>query len=136
MTRKVRIEIEYKKILNKQSKLCTPPNKKSRTLCRTFLLVPKTGFEPARRFQRYHLKVVRLPISPPGHLFYSKTKNNVVYQSCLPAGRFATWAGRSAKLHKKGKRGKGMILNYFFSRMLNVVPFPGSELATKSLPPW
>jgi hypothetical protein len=31
--------------------------------------VPKTGFEPARRFQRYHLKVVRLPISPPGHLF-------------------------------------------------------------------
>ena len=31
-----------------------------------FLLVPKTGFEPARRFQRYHLKVVRLPISPPG----------------------------------------------------------------------
>ena len=29
-------------------------------------LVPKTGFEPARRFQRYHLKVVRLPISPPG----------------------------------------------------------------------
>jgi len=28
--------------------------------------VPKTGFEPARRFQRYHLKVVRLPISPPG----------------------------------------------------------------------
>jgi hypothetical protein len=28
--------------------------------------VPKTGFEPARRFQRYHLKVVRLPVSPPG----------------------------------------------------------------------
>ena len=31
-----------------------------------FNKVPKTGFEPARRFQRYHLKVVRLPISPPG----------------------------------------------------------------------
>ena len=30
--------------------------------------VPETGFEPARRFQRHHLKVVRLPISPPGHL--------------------------------------------------------------------
>ena len=29
--------------------------------------VPETGFEPARRFQRYHLKVVRLPISPPGY---------------------------------------------------------------------
>ena len=31
------------------------------------LFVPETGFEPARRFQRHHLKVVRLPISPPGH---------------------------------------------------------------------
>ena len=31
--------------------------------------VPKTGFEPARRFQRYHLKVVRLPISPPGQVY-------------------------------------------------------------------
>ena len=30
------------------------------------IFVPKTGFEPARRFQRYHLKVVRLPVSPPG----------------------------------------------------------------------
>ncbi len=30
-------------------------------------MVPETGFEPARRFQRYHLKVVRLPISPPGY---------------------------------------------------------------------
>ncbi len=29
-------------------------------------LVPKTGFEPAHPFGRYHLKVVRLPISPPG----------------------------------------------------------------------
>ena len=31
-----------------------------------FYYVPKTGFEPARRFQRDHLKVVRLPVSPPG----------------------------------------------------------------------
>jgi hypothetical protein len=31
------------------------------------LPVPKTGFEPAHPFGRYHLKVVRLPISPPGH---------------------------------------------------------------------
>ena len=30
--------------------------------------VPETGFEPARRFQRHHLKVVRLPLSPPGLL--------------------------------------------------------------------
>ena len=30
--------------------------------------VPETGFEPARRFQRHHLKVVRLPISPPGQV--------------------------------------------------------------------
>ncbi len=34
---------------------------------RLLRFVPETGFEPARRFQRYHLKVVRLPISPPGH---------------------------------------------------------------------
>ena len=34
----------------------------------TTFCVPETGFEPARPFRRYHLKVVRLPISPPGHL--------------------------------------------------------------------
>lgn len=28
--------------------------------------VPETGFEPAHPFRRHHLKVVRLPISPPG----------------------------------------------------------------------
>ena len=33
----------------------------------TTFYVPETGFEPARPFRRYHLKVVRLPISPPGH---------------------------------------------------------------------
>ncbi len=38
-------------------------------------LVPETGFEPARRFQRHHLKVVRLPISPPG-LIYSINKEH------------------------------------------------------------
>ena len=30
--------------------------------------VPRTGFEPAHRNRRYHLKVVCLPISPPGHM--------------------------------------------------------------------
>ncbi len=30
-------------------------------------LVRGTGFEPACPFERYHLKVVRLPISPPAH---------------------------------------------------------------------
>ncbi len=38
-------------------------NKKAKSKLR---FVPETGFEPARRFQRHHLKVVRLPISPPG----------------------------------------------------------------------
>ena len=33
--------------------------------------VPETGFEPAHPFGRHHLKVVRLPISPPGHMFDS-----------------------------------------------------------------
>ena len=39
--------------------------------------VPETGFEPARRFQRHHLKVVRLPISPPGQIeLRTRRKNN------------------------------------------------------------
>jgi hypothetical protein len=48
--------------------------------------VPKTGFEPARRFQRYHLKVVRLPISPPGQPL-RECKNRVskdIYRDILP----------------------------------------------------
>ncbi len=40
-----------------------PLKKEAKQLLR---FVPETGFEPARRFQRHHLKVVRLPISPPG----------------------------------------------------------------------
>ena len=31
------------------------------------ILVPRTGLEPASSCERYHLKVVRVPISPPGH---------------------------------------------------------------------
>ena len=30
--------------------------------------VPRTGFEPAHPCERCHLKAVRLPISPSGHL--------------------------------------------------------------------
>lgn len=41
------------------------PNKKPRHY-RVRVFVPETGFEPARRFQRHHLKVVRLPILPAG----------------------------------------------------------------------
>lgn len=41
--------------------------------------VPETGFEPARRCQRYHLKVVRLPISPPGQLL-----RGCKYRAILP----------------------------------------------------
>ena len=58
--------------------------KKSRTSCRTFLFVPKTGFEPARRFQRYHLKVVRLPISPPGQMKEISAQNRT--RTCTPCG--------------------------------------------------
>src|SRR5690606_23124555 len=29
--------------------------------------VPRRGFEPPRPCERYHLKVVRLPVPPPGH---------------------------------------------------------------------
>ena len=31
-------------------------------------MVPGRGLEPPRRFQRRHLKTVRLPIPPSGHL--------------------------------------------------------------------
>lgn|GEM_PF-2251313 len=31
-----------------------------------FLVVPGTGFEPARPFEHHHLKVACLPISTPG----------------------------------------------------------------------
>ena len=56
--------------------------------------VPETGFEPARRFQRYHLKVVRLPISPPGHfnLVASDYRIRCVCHSDSPA-RIATLFG-------------------------------------------
>ena len=47
------------------SKLATLQTKKPSRLHRNGL-VPETGFEPAHPFGRYHLKVVRLPISPPG----------------------------------------------------------------------
>ena len=36
--------------------------------------VPETGFEPAHPFGRHHLKVVCLPISPPGPLNDCKCK--------------------------------------------------------------
>ena len=36
--------------------------------------VPKTGFEPAHPFGRHHLKVVRLPISPPGQILRTISK--------------------------------------------------------------
>ena len=48
-----------------QSKLCSPPNKKSRTSCRTFFSCP--GLDSNQHTsRRRHLKTVRLPISPPG----------------------------------------------------------------------
>jgi hypothetical protein len=40
--------------------------KKRKTRLERRVLVPRTGFEPAHPFGRYHLKVVRLPVSPPG----------------------------------------------------------------------
>ncbi len=70
--------------------------------------VPKTGFEPARRFQRYHLKVVRLPISPPGLLSL-----RFKVSSC------------SLQVAK---------LFYFFKIIRKVVPFPTSEFFTLKEP--
>ena len=42
--------------------------KKALSIDKALDQVPETGFEPAHPFGRYHLKVVRLPISPPGQL--------------------------------------------------------------------
>ncbi len=47
------------------NKFTTLPNKNPRHY-RARVFVPETGFEPAHPFGRHHLKVVRLPISPPG----------------------------------------------------------------------
>ena len=41
--------------------------KKKRPSAKLKAFVPETGFEPAHPCGRHHLKVVRLPISPPGH---------------------------------------------------------------------
>ena len=47
-------------------------NEKSRFLKRLFFeVVPGSRFELPRPFERHPLKVVRLPISPPGQLFVS-----------------------------------------------------------------
>ena len=48
-------------------KRCYTKNKKALSIDKASDQVPETGFEPAHPFGRYHLKVVRLPISPPGH---------------------------------------------------------------------
>jgi site-specific DNA recombinase len=46
----------------------TAKNKKGNPTkdCLKYHPVPRTGFEPARRFQHHHLKVACLPISTPG----------------------------------------------------------------------
>ena len=65
--------------------------------------VPKTGFEPAQPFGHYHLKVARLPISPPGP-------------------------------QPKIRSAEGKYSNYFLSEMVKVVPFPSSDCLTNREP--
>jgi hypothetical protein len=45
--------------------------------------VPRTGFEPAHRLRRYHLKVVCLPISPPGQGFSIFSTGDKCMKVCL-----------------------------------------------------
>ncbi len=73
-------------------------------------------FELSRPFERYHLKVVRLPISPPTHN--------------LPGQNFEVAAkiGFSVKFSADPA--------YFLRTIRKVVPFPGSECRTKSSPLW
>ena len=46
-------------------------NKKALSIDKALDHVPETGFEPAHPFGRHHLKVVRLPISPPGQTIWN-----------------------------------------------------------------
>src|SRR3989344_4220644 len=52
---------------------------------RLLYFVPRRGLEPPRPCGRYHLKVVPLPISPPGQWKYYKRKT----ASRKAAGRFS-----------------------------------------------
>ena len=42
--------------------------KKTQLFVESFLVVPRTGFEPAHPCERCDLNTVRLPISPPGQV--------------------------------------------------------------------
>ena len=81
--------------------------------------VPETGFEPAHPFGRYHLKVVRLPISPPGR---------VVPGLMFEVNNFKPQTSNLKQLRIANVR------VYFFNTILKVVPFPGSECFTKISP--
>ena len=53
-------------------------------------MVPKRGLEPLRSFDRYHLKVVRLPIPPPGQsCVFRKKRKTTVRGSRTPLHRHA-----------------------------------------------
>jgi hypothetical protein len=55
----------------------------------TSRVVPRTGLEPARDCSRYHLKVVRIPIPPPGRIFLNLpinyNQNNKLFQPSISA---------------------------------------------------
>ena len=64
----------------------------------TYLILPRTGLEPAQYCYRRHLKPVRLPISPPRRINFQNTdivsslyQNNKLFQSlAVPAVAFST----------------------------------------------
>src|SRR5258705_12481936 len=63
-----RNQLKFMQVIGKRN------NKKALSIDKAFYQVPETGFEPAHPFGRYHLKVVRLPISPPGQVVSSLSK--------------------------------------------------------------
>jgi hypothetical protein len=62
-------------------------NKRPSAKLKTF--VPETGFEPAHPFGRHHLKVVRLPISPPGQHFGCANVSGLFFQNNSECGSFS-----------------------------------------------
>ncbi len=96
--------------------------------------VPKTGFEPARRFQRYHLKVVRLPISPPGQVeYWTRNKELRMTKWVFKPDALNSWFICFLFLFRVPNTAK---LFYFFKIIRKVVPFPTSEFFTLKEPLW
>ena len=60
-------------------------------------MVPREGFEPSIPCGRYHLKVVRMPVPPPGQNVYKYTDLPRICSQYDIIRGFATSSGGSVK---------------------------------------